>query len=188
VQCSGPVKFWIDFGAQPDPRSGIDPSLWWQTVVTVKSGTLRCSGTTGNAAVTVTKAKVKGVVVRNYGAYIHNDGAGSVWTCRPITGVAHGGGLTLTWKAKGGKLANTQVRFTNSRFRDIPWPISGLLELPSAAGPAGSTSVTGSYAGTGTARAVLYDDWLGVIPRFPSMTCPHVDGRYKKTRTLAISL
>lgn len=110
-------------------------------------GSLSCTGTTGNGKVLLRAAKVTGTYQRK-----HN----CVFTTGTI-GVKPGWNLYVQWKGSGGKIASTTIGFTNSEGIPVWDPakrVGGVI-LPSTTAPVGSSSVFGSYAGTGTSNAYI---------------------------------
>jgi hypothetical protein len=111
--------------------------------------------------VVVQKAKIAGSFT-NWGVTFQ----GMEFVCDPIEGVADGVNLTLRWKAAGGKLTPTRIRYSNSFFKvgnsRIGDPYA--WSAPSSTAPAGTSTVTGSYAGSGSSRAVLFSDTFSHLP------------------------
>ena len=104
------------------------------------NGKLTCSGSTGNPNVRINAATVQG-------RYIHQ-GACSILGVHPNTGSTSIPDISLVWKATGGKANPTTVRYSNHNAKSDGW------QLP-ATNPAGTSHVTGSYAGIGTSNAVI---------------------------------
>ena len=85
---------------------------------------MSCNGSTGNPAVTITKAKLSGMM--SYTGDCTPDGQ---W------------GFSIVWKAKGGHVNSTRVGYSTSALTPSGW---------TAPGPGGMATVGGSYAGTNT--------------------------------------
>jgi hypothetical protein len=126
VTCVGGLKF----------KAGLTGSGGSFSVSAFYKGTLGCTGTTGNGAVQVTRAKV-------FGQFQH---FGSC-TIQGVSGSASGlGPITIAWGAKGGTLTGTTVSFTNEGASGAGW------QMPASGG---TSEVIGSYAGNGTASGAI---------------------------------
>lgn len=112
------------------------------TKTTVKMTKLTCTGATGNAAVTVTGAKIKGTSTNTSGL-----------SCADIAprpgGVPFGSNATqdpmvldLKWKAQGGKINPTRITAPSWAF----WSNTYIV-LAGTAAPPPPVTVSGSYAG-----------------------------------------
>jgi hypothetical protein len=130
LSCSGPIKM----------KAAVNGTGTSLSVAAKYTGKLTCQGSTGNPNVRITTALVQG-------QYSHQGGC-SVLGVQSDFGASSIGNIYLTWKATGGKANATTVRYSNHDARSDGW------RLP-ATNPAGTSNVTGSYAGTGGSSAVI---------------------------------
>jgi dienelactone hydrolase len=112
---------------------------------------LACSGTTSNALVTPTSAKV---VSRSV-----NPSAAT--TCADLQTVRENATVTtvdITWKASGGKINPTHIVFSTQQ--------SGVPTMGSTVpGPTGKVTITGSYAGEAAILALVSSDSTQTLTR-----------------------
>lgn len=145
--------------------SGAPPSA---AIVTQIKGTLGCSGGTGDSRVTIRSAKV-------LGSYFHS-GSCSVLGVSSATNSSFGS-LEISWKTAGGSIFTTTVAFTNHEATATGW------QLP-APGTGGVSTVTGSYAGHGSANAALQSS----TPLQMQNTCGGPPDKLTTTGTLFLNL
>lgn len=116
------------------------------TRVTTAKFKMNCTGTTGNAAVTVSSAKVT--------ATMNQSASG---TCLTLLGTQNSPfNVDFKWKATGGKINPTHITYSN-----FDATATG-FNLP---GTGGNSTVTGSWAGSGpsTAVAVIPASFLSTL-------------------------
>jgi hypothetical protein len=114
------------FGKSKTLTSGSAPAFNALSAFKTKPG---CTGTTGTPGVTILKAKLQGV-------FTHTGDCSPdyAWT------------FIISWKSKQAKVHSTTVVFSNAQATPQGWTMPG---------PGGTSTVTGSWAGTNTASAVV---------------------------------
>ena len=120
-----------------------------------------CTGTTGNAAVTVASAKITSTSL--------SDAAGTCLTLSAGGEAATDTNVDIKWKANGGKINPTHIHYTTILGGT---PVHGFT-VP---GPTGSTTVTGSFAGEAAISQVVIADTTEALT---ALCTPNSKGKVK---------
>jgi hypothetical protein len=167
IQATGDVTC----GGAVTMKAGAYAMAGFGTVTAKFKARLRCQGSTGNSLVKVKRAIVSGTYQHQgdcsiLGVHSHASPANTYVAL-----------MNITWKAVGGKMNTTYVGYSNHDARADGW------KLP-APSPAGTSTVSGSYAGTGTSGAHI---GIAAPPTLQSM-CSSPKAKAKFTGIFLITL